>query len=708
MIRLENVSKYYHNEGIVTLGLRNINLHFHIGEFVVITGESGSGKTTLLNVISGSDSYEDGEMYVAGKETSYYDARDWETYRRDKIGFIFQNYNLIDSFSVLRNVEAALVIQGLDRKTRRRRALDIIRRVGLESHIHHRAAKLSGGQKQRLAIARALAKDTPIIVADEPTGNLDSKSGDEIFALLHEISADRLVVVVTHNYESAAPYATRKIRLFDGEVVEDVHITKRELPVPPEREEKRISPARQALSLSLMGIIGQPKKSLFLFLVVAAMVFFTFIAFGGYTLTMIEVDYNDVIMIPMGLNDYPERLIVVRKDRAPLTPADKDKIAGVSGVASIIEEDIVVDQSLTVHYTLDGVPESIEGYMNFIATYRGDRLHGRLPENPGELLISLYLDKDEIEKIIPAFLGQTVTARVNNIDYNIVETYTIVGIYVSTSPIVNFRISDADRARLNEPLKIAAAGYEIKFQTGDESFVFFGKYALVVDETLTGYEASTKETFPAGTKLIINGKTLDLKSNPGGQADVIYISPEFFEELRLPQYQYTVNVTDPDKANAVIDRLYDLGYYAVSPAQTNPYDYRELLSIPAMIFAFIGIAVILTVVFLLSYIIIRAVFLSKKRDYAVFRILGLPRRQIDVLILLELLVALVFSYVLLALAALIIPLVSEKLAMFFTNLSFRDYLILILIDLGMVSLLAYRFNRYIAKRNLFTELKGDE
>ena len=111
MIRLENVSKYYHNEGIVTLGLRNINLHFHIGEFVVITGDSGSGKTTLLNVISGSDSYEDGEMYVAGKETSYYDARDWETYRRDKIGFIFQNYNLIDSFALC-NVEWRQ-IQGL-------------------------------------------------------------------------------------------------------------------------------------------------------------------------------------------------------------------------------------------------------------------------------------------------------------------------------------------------------------------------------------------------------------------------------------------------------------------------------------------------------------------------------------------------------------------------------------------------------------------
>ncbi len=147
MIKLVNVSKYYHNEGVVSLGLRKINLEFNIGEFVAITGESGSGKSTLLNVISGIDTYEDGELYINGEETSYYDDEDWEEYRKNKVAFIFQNYNLIDSYSVLRNVETALVNQGYDLKTRRKKAIEILERVGLNKHLKHRASKLSGGEK---------------------------------------------------------------------------------------------------------------------------------------------------------------------------------------------------------------------------------------------------------------------------------------------------------------------------------------------------------------------------------------------------------------------------------------------------------------------------------------------------------------------------------------------------------------------------------
>lgn len=221
MLKLENISKFYHEGNLVTLGLRKISLEFHQGEFVAITGESGSGKSTLLNVLSGIDSYEDGEFYVEGEETSGFDDQDWENYRRNYIGFIFQNYNLIDSYTVLENVEAAMVVQGISAKERRERAKEIIAKVGLTDHINHKATKLSGGQKQRVAIARALAKNTKIIVADEPTGNLDSESGKQIIALLSEISKEKLVLLVTHNYEMVADYVSRKIKLADGEVVED-------------------------------------------------------------------------------------------------------------------------------------------------------------------------------------------------------------------------------------------------------------------------------------------------------------------------------------------------------------------------------------------------------------------------------------------------------------------------------------------------------
>ncbi|MBQ4570530.1 MAG: ABC transporter ATP-binding protein [Bacilli bacterium] len=169
MIRLENVSKYYYNSSNVSCALRKINLNFKMGEFVAVTGESGSGKTTLLNIISGFDSYEDGEIYVNGKPTSYFDEEDFENYRKNEISFIFQNYNLIESYSVIENVMVTYIIAGVPYDTAKEKALEILKKVGLDGDVNKKTTKLSGGQKQRLAIARALAKETNIIVADEPT-----------------------------------------------------------------------------------------------------------------------------------------------------------------------------------------------------------------------------------------------------------------------------------------------------------------------------------------------------------------------------------------------------------------------------------------------------------------------------------------------------------------------------------------------------------
>ena len=187
MLKLVNVSKYYSSHNVIALGLRKINLELHSNEFVAIVGESGSGKTTLLNVICGIDSYEEGEMYLNGEETSYYSTAELEEYRKKYVAFVFQNYNLIDSYTVLQNVEAPLILAGYPKKEIRGRAIEIIKRVGLEKHLHHKATKLSGGQKQSIVIARALAKDCPIIAADEPTGNHDSYSAQQLSELLKDI-----------------------------------------------------------------------------------------------------------------------------------------------------------------------------------------------------------------------------------------------------------------------------------------------------------------------------------------------------------------------------------------------------------------------------------------------------------------------------------------------------------------------------------------
>jgi ABC-type lipoprotein export system ATPase subunit len=230
MITLREVSKFYYTKTSVVLGLRRVNLEFHKGEFVAITGESGSGKSTLLNVISGMDTYEGGEMYINGEETSLYGDAQWEHYRRRKISFVYQSYQLIDSYTALENVMSVIMISHngvFNESQAKEKALACLKQVGLEGHARQKASHMSSGQKQRLGIARALAKDTDIIVADEPTGNLDSENGMQVMKLLHDLSKDKLVIVVTHNYEQAAPYVTRRIRMHEGDVVEDIQVNQR-------------------------------------------------------------------------------------------------------------------------------------------------------------------------------------------------------------------------------------------------------------------------------------------------------------------------------------------------------------------------------------------------------------------------------------------------------------------------------------------------
>ena len=235
MLKLENVSKFYYNKGIIASGFTKVNLELKIGEFVVITGESGSGKSTLLNVISGLDSYEEGEMYINGKETSHYTEKDFEDYRRKYIANIFQSFNLINSYTVYQNVELVLLLNGYKKHKVKKKILDIIDQVGLTKFKNTKVSKLSGGQKQRVAIARAMVKETPIIVADEPTGNLDSKSAGEIIEILKKVAKDKLVIIVTHNIEQVEEYATRIIKMNDGRIIENTEIKKIEEEKEPQK-----------------------------------------------------------------------------------------------------------------------------------------------------------------------------------------------------------------------------------------------------------------------------------------------------------------------------------------------------------------------------------------------------------------------------------------------------------------------------------------
>ncbi len=265
MLQLVDVCKSYVTQSFTQTALDHVSVAFRDNEFVAVLGPSGSGKTTMLNIIGGLDHYDSGDLIIDGVSTKQYKDRDWDTYRNNRIGFVFQSYNLIPHQTVLANVELALTLSGVSRDERRTRAVDALKRVGLSEHINKKPSQLSGGQMQRVAIARALINDPEILLADEPTGALDSKTSVQIMDLLTEIANDRLVIMVTHNPELAEQYATRIVNLSDGVIRSDTD------PFDPATEinERAAKPVRRtkmsfltALSLSFKNLMTKKGRTL--------------------------------------------------------------------------------------------------------------------------------------------------------------------------------------------------------------------------------------------------------------------------------------------------------------------------------------------------------------------------------------------------------------------------------------------------------------
>lgn len=410
-IKLQNISKYYYSETAVTQALQGINLEFRMGEFVAITGESGSGKSTLLRIISGMDTFDDGELYVDGQPTFQYDEDDWEEYRRTKIGFVFQDYSLIGHYTAKENIVSALLIMGVPEKEAGDKAIHYLERVGLSAQRDQRASKLSSGQKQRLSIARALAKDTDIIVADEPTGNLDSETGAQIVKLLRDLSQDHLVIMVTHNYEQVEKYVTRKVRLHDGSLILDVFENmdtdqksevsgntdtdrKSEVSENMDTEQKpemsenvdnneKTSAGKKSESneerlhdhtigriFVRMNAVRQPEKiALFMgFFLAAAIVSFLFI---GQLLMNADDIYTKEYSATSFARKDDKRISLRRKDQKFMTKKDIDRLTKMKHVVSVDQYDIVNDinyyfeegKDYRQEYGYNRISTSDEGWM---------------------------------------------------------------------------------------------------------------------------------------------------------------------------------------------------------------------------------------------------------------------------------------------------------------------------------------------------------
>ena len=266
MLELREVTKSYRTASLTQTALDGVTVAFRDNEFVAVLGQSGSGKTTLLNVVGGLDHFDSGDLVIDGVSTKDFRDRDWDAYRNNRIGFVFQAYNLIDHQSVLANVELALTLSGVSRAERRHRALEALERVGLTDHVGKRPSQLSGGQMQRVAIARALVNDPEIVLADEPTGALDSATSVQVMDLLAEIARDRLVVMVTHNPELAHQYATRIVELADGRLASDSRPC---APADDASGDRRDEPSRStsmgpltALALSFSNLMTKKGRTL--------------------------------------------------------------------------------------------------------------------------------------------------------------------------------------------------------------------------------------------------------------------------------------------------------------------------------------------------------------------------------------------------------------------------------------------------------------
>ena len=266
MLQLKQIRKEYKTGDLIQTALDGVTLNLRDNEFVAVLGPSGSGKTTLLNIIGGLDRYDSGELIINNISTKRYNDRDWDSYRNHTIGFVFQSYNLIPHQSVLANVELALTISGISGNDRRERAKKALEKVGLGDQLHKRPNQMSGGQMQRVAIARALVNDPDILLADEPTGALDTDTSMQVMELLKEVAKDRLVVMVTHNPELAEKYATRIVKLRDGRIIDDsdtYEIEKTELKEPQHRNMGKSSMSfKTALSLSFNNLRTKKARTL--------------------------------------------------------------------------------------------------------------------------------------------------------------------------------------------------------------------------------------------------------------------------------------------------------------------------------------------------------------------------------------------------------------------------------------------------------------
>jgi len=694
-----------------------------MGEFVVITGESGSGKSTLLNVISGLDSYEEGEMYINGEETSHYTEVDYENYRRKYIGNIFQNFNLVNSYTVFQNVELVLLLNGYRKKEVRKKVLDIIKTVGLTKYKNTKVSKLSGGQKQRVAIARALAKDTPIIVADEPTGNLDVGSAKSIMKLLKDISNNKLVVIVTHNYEQVEEYATRKISMNDGKIIEDKKLQTYDEVEPEVVKYKDLRPLNKLL-IGFRNAFNIKTKFLLLFFVYF---FLTFLVFSVYS-SLSKQSYDESLE---GYNPYfqetsPERIILKKKNNEAFTDEEINKLSSLNGIKKIEKNDLLLD--------LNGSCYDDEIYLNgqIKSLKEIDKVDlGTVPQNDNEVVVFMSKYSYYVSMYEDKLIGRTMTLQ-NDMTGTSISTVKLAGIiyddkeeYLSQPKIyISDNLLDEVKLGLSKSYsniaitlndkKYIQSDYKLYYELAPNKNVHDGE-AYVFEEMnmyCSNYNCLNKKMnieveniyFKDNKDFTIkrtfnkdNFKRYTSLTDWESNSNKIFISESDFQNLFYKgDYQISVFLNSTKEGTDVISNIESLGYETYYMKDNLVNEATELLGILRIIRSIVFI-IATVALFFISYFIIKIILKSRNVYYSTIRILGATKKIARQLLNIELFIDINIAYIVFLLVTLFARsgiIEWNYITDMVTYFTLRDY-ILVYIVLTIMSLLIS--NRYAHK-----------
>lgn len=718
MLELKNVSKFYYKKGIVSSGISKVTLKFDMGEFIAITGESGSGKSTLLNVISGLDTYEEGEMYVNGEETSHYNEEDYEEYRKKYIGNVFQSFNLVNSYTVYQNVELVLLINGETRKSVKHKVIDILKKVDLYKYRHTKVSKLSGGMKQRVAIARCLAKDAPIIIADEPTGNLDSKNAKSVLKLLYEISKYKLVIVVTHNFEQISEYATRRITMHDGSVIEDMKLKDKnevkEVNTSKFKKTKVISNLRLGIR-NTFNIV--PK-----FLLLTFVYLFVLISIVGVYSAFLELEStNNTYNSFFNETDANKRVIVKKKDNSSFTNEEINKLKSISNVEKVITNDYVYAYSMSL---IDYENIFLDSNFMKLEEFKGKLKYGRMPLNDNEIIVSGSKENYYIEDMGSELINKEVSInsgsdeiKVKIVGVSVFDKYNwMVTSYVSDK-IYNYvenkveqvygttKVFISDNSQIVDPnIKISNILSEGQVYISENNSYNCKSYNCMKDSLNIKYSNMyiNKEISLSNVKVYNKNNFKKIFGSEYDDMDTIYLSNNDYDKLYKNNniYQVSLFVKDVRNIDKTMNELNDYVSFSLNSVKQDGALVQVIKIVKTII-----ITVLVIVLFFVSYFVIKLIMKSRNKYFTTIRILGGSYIEVKRLLQIELLnvtniVYLVFLVISLLIKNDIIVSESIKNMLFYINL--KEYVIVYLILSLMSYLTSSRYSRKIFKRSVIT------